>query len=76
MTDIDRLSTLADVARPKNPDRTVDASTYVRMTREERTTIERAVAKQLEGITGATGSVPKFLLAAGLKEAKKILGEK
>ena len=64
------------MARPKNPERTVDASAYVRMTRDERATIERAVAKQLEGITGATGSVPKFLLAAALKEAKRILGEK
>jgi hypothetical protein len=76
LTDIGCLFTLADVARPKNPARTVDASAYVRMTREERATIERAVAKQLEGVTGATGSVPKFLLASALKEAKRILGEK
>ena len=46
------------------------------MTTGERALLARAVARQLEGVTGATPSVPKFMLAASIAAAKKVLGEK
>lgn len=63
------------MARPKGS-RSVDSGVFVRMTAEERALLARAVARQLEGVTGATPSVPKFMLAASLAAAKKVLGEK
>jgi len=63
------------MARPRGI-RTVDAGVFVRMTTGERALLARAVARQLEGVTGATPSVPKFMLAASIAAAKKVLGEK
>jgi uncharacterized protein (DUF1778 family) len=63
------------MARPKGS-RSVDSGVFVRMTAEERALLARAVGRQLEGVTGATPSVPKFMLAASLAAAKKVLGEK
>jgi hypothetical protein len=63
------------MARPKGP-RNVDSGVFVRMTSAERELLARAVARQLEGVIGATPSIPKFMLAASLAAAKKILGEK
>lgn len=63
------------MARPKGA-RTVDSGVFVRMTADERDLLARAVAHQLQGVTGATPSVPKFMLAASIAAAKKILGEK
>jgi hypothetical protein len=63
------------MARPRGT-RTVDSGVFVRMMTEERALLARAVARQLEGVTGATPSVPKFMLAASIAVAKKVLGEK
>ena len=62
------------MARPKrNPDR--DKIVGVRMSREELDLLQQAVTKQLEGVSGATPSIPKFLLAAALEKARKIVGK-
>lgn len=63
------------MARPKrNPDR--EKIVGVRMSKEELQLLQQAVAKELEGVTGATASVPKFMLAASLEKAKKVTGER
>jgi hypothetical protein len=38
--------------------------------------VRRAVNKEMEGVTGATPSLPKFLLAAALEKARRVLGSK
>jgi hypothetical protein len=63
------------MARPKGT-RTVDAGVYVRLTKAELDVLRRAANKQVEGVLGAVVSVPKFMLASSLKEAKRVLGEK
>jgi uncharacterized protein (DUF1778 family) len=63
------------MARPKrNPDRTKVVG--VRVSADELALLQRAVAKELQGVTGATPSLPKFMLAAALDRARKITGEK
>jgi hypothetical protein len=61
--------------RPKRePDR--DRVIGVRLSEAEHETISQAIAKEMEGVTGATPSLPKFLLRAGLDRAKTILAKK
>jgi hypothetical protein len=63
------------MARPKrNPDRVKVVG--VRVSEAELVLLQRAVAKELQGVTGATPSLPKFMLAAALDRARKITGEK
>jgi len=63
------------MARPKrNPDRIKVVG--VRMSEVELELLQRAVAKELQGVTGATPSLPKFMLAASLDRARRITGEK
>jgi uncharacterized protein (DUF1778 family) len=62
--------------RPKNSARTVDKGAFVRMSSAELELLRQAVARELEGVTGATPSVPKFMLAAALDKARKVLGQK
>jgi hypothetical protein len=38
--------------------------------------LQRAVAKEMEKVTGGTPSLPKYLLAAALEKARKQLGIK
>jgi hypothetical protein len=63
--------------RPKG-DRQTDAHAYVRMTSDERQTIERAITAQSKNPTmiGARVTVSSFLLAAGLAAAREVTGEK
>jgi hypothetical protein len=60
--------------RPKAPG-TPDAGVYVRLTAAQLETLRAAVAKEMRGVTGATPSVPKFMLAASLDRALKVLGK-
>lgn len=62
--------------RPKG-DRDADAHCYVRMTSEERQTIERASdAAVANNPMAGKLSVAQWLLRAGLVEARKVLGQK
>jgi uncharacterized protein (DUF1778 family) len=63
------------MARPKrNPDR--DRIVGVRMSEAELELLKKAVAKETAGIASATPSLPKFMLAAALERARKVVGEK
>jgi hypothetical protein len=62
--------------RPKGQRQTT-ASTFIRLTDDEMDLIERALARQAEGVIGADKiTVAAFARAVALREAKKILGEK
>jgi hypothetical protein len=63
------------MARPKKePDRKNIVG--VRCSDAEMELLQRAVAKEMEKVTGATPSLPKYLLAAALEKARKQLGIK
>jgi hypothetical protein len=65
-------------AKRKPPVRTQTAQLNVRMTPEQLTTLEAAVAKLQtdKGQPGARFSLSKLVLDAGIAEAEKILGRK
>jgi hypothetical protein len=60
------------------PNRTQEASCFVRMSQAERDLMERAIEKQLSeaDLDGAKLTLGKFLLGAGVRRAKEVLGEK
>jgi uncharacterized protein (DUF1778 family) len=60
----------------KAPNRTTDASCFVRMPQEDRDLIEKAIAKQLEDLPAAKMGVGAFMLSAAVEKAKEILGKK
>src|SRR6266496_365693 len=63
------------MARPKKePDRKNIVG--VRCSDAELEMLQRAVAKEMEKVTGGTPSLPKYLLAAALEKARKQLGIK
>lgn len=66
------------MAKKPPPNRSTEASCFVRMATDERALMERAIAKQLDEaeIAGAKLTLGKFLLAAGLKEARRIVDGK
>jgi hypothetical protein len=66
------------MAKKPPPNRTTDASCFVRMAEDERALMEKAIAKQLAdaGIDDAKLTLGKFLLGAGVREARRILGVK
>jgi hypothetical protein len=47
----------------------------VRLSSAQLETLRAAVAREMRGVTGATPSVPKFMLAASLDRALKVLGK-
>ena len=61
------------MARPKKePDRKNIVG--VRCSDAELELLQRAVAREMEKVTGGTPSLPKYLLAAALEKARKQLG--
>ena len=58
------------------PNRTMEASCFVRMPGEDRDRIEAAIAKLLKDVPGAKMGVGAFMLRAAVEKAKQILGEK
>jgi hypothetical protein len=59
----------------KQQTRSTDAAVLVRMTTDDRETLEAAIKKMLAGIPGAKLGVAGYLLAAGLEKAKGVLGK-
>jgi len=56
--------------------RATDAQINIRLTAEQRQTLERATAKLVAGVPSAKVPLGPWLLSLGLAEAKKILGGK
>jgi uncharacterized protein (DUF1778 family) len=69
---------LSTMTAKKAPNRSAEASCFVRMSDDDRDLLLRAAAKQLadSGIPDAKLTLGKFILGAAKREAKKILGEK
>jgi hypothetical protein len=61
------------VARDQN--RTADSSVFVRMKKNEKALLERAIASQVAKLPEAKITVGRFLLTAGLEKARKIVDE-
>lgn len=64
------------MAARKPPNRSTDTQINIRMKTDQKELLERAAAKKVEGIAGAKVALSGWLLDLGLREAKKILGEK
>lgn len=58
------------------PNRTKDASCFVRMSQDDRDRFEDAIEKLLEDVPGAKMGVGEFLIQAGRRWAGEILGKK
>jgi uncharacterized protein (DUF1778 family) len=69
---------MSTMTAKKAPNRSAEASCFVRMSDEDRDLLERAAAKQLAdaGVPDAKLTLGKFILGAAKREARRILNEK
>ncbi len=64
------------MAKKAEPNRTKDASCFVRMSTDDRERFEEAIERLLEDVPGAKMGVGAFLIEAGRRWSGEILGKK